>query len=347
MMIRSILKLLIMVSLIFAQNNVATTSAAFLEIGPGARSLGMGSAYVSVANDASSLYWNPAGIVNVSRPEVQSFYTPWLVETQYYYNTAVVPLGPYGNLGFSFTAITMDEMIVRTVQDPEPSDYGQKFDAGNISMGIAYAKKLTDRFSFGFQTKFIQESIWQMNAQGFAVDIGTLFITKRDLRIGMSVSNFGGKLGMEGNNTLVDIDVDENIYGNNDRIDGNLGTAKWPLPLMFRFGISREFTFASNMKCLFAVDAIHPNNNPEYLNIGLEYSAMDMVFLRVGKSHTFYELSFQEDDQNIGIGPEQGLSFGAGVKYQIPRGPMINIDYVFTDFGIFNNIEGYSISFTF
>ena len=346
-MSRSILKLLIMVSLIFAQNNVATTSAAFLEIGPGARSLGMGSAYVSVANDASSLYWNPAGIVNVSRPEVQSFYTPWLVETQYYYNTAVVPLGPYGNLGFSFTAITMDEMIVRTVQDPEPSDYGQKFDAGNISMGIAYAKKLTDRFSFGFQTKFIQESIWQMNAQGFAVDIGTLFITKRDLRIGMSVSNFGGKLGMEGNNTLVDIDVDENIYGNNDRIDGNLGTAKWPLPLMFRFGISREFTFASNMKCLFAVDAIHPNNNPEYLNIGLEYSAMDMVFLRVGKSHTFYELSFQEDDQNISIGPEQGLSFGAGVKYQIPRGPMINIDYVFTDFGIFNNIEGYSISFTF
>mgnify|MGYP001197850870 FL=1 len=347
MMSRSILKLLIMVSLIFAQNNVATTSAAFLEIGPGARSLGMGSAYVSVANDASSLYWNPAGIVNVSRPEVQSFYTPWLVETQYYYNTAVVPLGPYGNLGFSFTAITMDEMIVRTVQEPEPSDYGQKFDAGNISMGIAYAKKLTDRFSFGFQTKFIQESIWQMNAQGFAVDIGTLFITKRDLRIGMSVSNFGGKLGMEGNNTLVDIDVDENIYGNNDRIDGNLGTAKWPLPLMFRFGISREFTFASNMKCLFAVDAIHPNNNPEYLNIGLEYSAMDMVFLRVGKSHTFYELSFQEDDQNIGIGPEQGLSFGAGVKYQIPRGPMINIDYVFTDFGIFNSIEGYSISFTF
>ena len=347
MMSRSILKLLIMVSLIFAQNNVATTSAAFLEIGPGARSLGMGSAYVSVANDASSLYWNPAGIVNVSRPEVQSFYTPWLVETQYYYNTAVVPLGPYGNLGFSFTAITMDEMIVRTVQDPEPSDYGQKFDAGNISMGIAYAKKLTDRFSFGFQTKFIQESIWQMNAQGFAVDIGTLFITKRDLRIGMSVSNFGGKLGMEGNNTLVDIDVDENIYGNNDRIDGNLGTAKWPLPLMFRFGISREFTFASNMKCLFAVDAIHPNNNPEYLNIGLEYSAMDMVFLRVGKSHTFYELSFQEEDQNIDIGPEQGLSFGGGVKYQIPRGPMINIDYVFTDFGIFNNIEGYSISFTF
>ena len=69
---RSIWTFIILMSVAYSQNNVATTSAAFLEIGPGARSLGMGSAYVSVANDASSLYWNPAGIVNISRPEVQS-----------------------------------------------------------------------------------------------------------------------------------------------------------------------------------------------------------------------------------------------------------------------------------
>ncbi|GIS53705.1 hypothetical protein Ct9H90mP29_07470 [bacterium] len=72
---------------------------------------------------------------------------------------------------------------------------------------------------------------------------------------------------------------------------------------------------------------------------------MDMVFLRVGKSHTFYELSFQEEDQNM-YRSEQGLSFGAGVKYQIPEG-LCQYRLVFTDFGIFNNIEGYSISFTF
>ena len=203
--------LIIISSLINAQSNVATTSAAFLEIGPGARSIGMGSAFVSVADDASSIYWNPAGIVNVNKPEVQSFYSPWLVETQFYYNTAVVPMGTYGSIGLSFTALTMDEMMVRTVQDPEPDEYGQKFDAGNISMGISYAKRLTDRFSFGFQTKFIQESIWQMKAQGYAVDIGTMFVTKSNLNIGMSISNFGGKLGMQGVNTLVDIDIDETI----------------------------------------------------------------------------------------------------------------------------------------
>jgi len=333
-----------LLSIIFAQNNIATTSAAFLEIGPGARSIGMGSAYTAVADDPSTMYWNPAGIVNISKPEVQTFYSPWLVETQFYYNTAVVPLGAYGNLGLSFTALTMDEMMVRTVKDPEPSDYAQKFNAGNIAMGVAFAKKLTDRFSFGIKTKFIQESIWQMSAQGLAVDIGTLYISKNNLRIGMSISNYGGKLGMEGVNTLVDIDVDENIYGNNDRIDGNLGTAKWPLPLIFRFGLSQTYNINEKMKCLIAVDAIHPNNNPEYLNLGLEYNALDMFFLRVGQSHTFYELALNDAE---GSGPEQGLSFGAGIKYKIPRGPMLNIDYAFTDFGVFKNIEGYSLSIRF
>tara|TARA_Y100000748_G_scaffold141028_2_gene118304 strand:- start:727 stop:1761 length:1035 start_codon:yes stop_codon:yes gene_type:complete len=333
-----------LLSIIFAQNNIATTSAAFLEIGPGARSIGMGSAYTAVADDPSTMYWNPAGIVNISKPEVQTFYSPWLVETQFYYNAAVVPLGAYGNLGLSFTALTMDEMMVRTVKDPEPSDYGQKFNAGNIAMGVAFAKKLTDRFSFGIKTKFIQESIWQMSAQGLAVDIGTLYISKNNLRIGMSISNYGGKLGMEGVNTLVDIDVDENIYGNNDRIDGNLGTAKWPLPLIFRFGLSQTYNINEKMKCLIAVDAIHPNNNPEYLNLGLEYNALDMFFLRVGQSHTFYELALNDGE---GSGPEQGFSFGAGIKYKIPRGPMLNIDYAFTDFGVFKNIEGYSLSIRF
>ena len=42
-----------------------------------------------------------------------------------------------------------------------------------------------------------------------------------------------------------------------------------------------------------------------------------------------------------------GLSFGGGLKYQIPRGPIVKVDYVLTDFGVFKNVEGYSISLTF
>ena len=340
--------LILLINLSYAQNNVATTSAAFLEIGAGARSLAMGGAFVSIADDASSLYWNPAGIVNLISPSLQTYFVPWLVDTEYYFGTSVFPLGAFGSIGFSYTAVTMDEMIVRTVEDPEPDEYGQKFDAGNLALGIAYAKRLTDRFSFGFQSKFIQEKIWQMQAEGYAIDIGTLFITKNNTRIGMSISNFGGKIGMEGINTLVDYDIDETIYGNNDRIDGYLDAVKWPLPLLFRFGMSREFLLNNQgSKILVSVDAIHPNNNPEYLNIGVEFNLLDFLFFRIGKSHFLYKQKYVENGLDVFIDHEQGISIGTGLKYQIPRGPKLTVDYVLMDYGIFKSVSGYSINLSF
>ena len=116
---------------------------------------------------------------------------------------------------------------------------------------------------------------------------------------------------------------------------------------MFRFGLSREFVLNPNMKYLIAVDAIHPNNNPEYLNVGVEYSAMDMVFLRLGQSHTLYQQNFFEDGVKVHEGSEQGISVGMGIKYQVPRGPKLRIDYVFTEFGVFNDVQGYSITVSF
>jgi hypothetical protein len=329
---RSLIFSLLIASLI-AQSNVATTSASFLEIGAGARSLAMGGSYVSVADDVSSLYWNPAGIVNLERPSTHVYHSPWLVETNFYHGGAVVPMGHLGTMGVTYTTVTMDEMAVRTVKRPDGT--GEKFDVTNVAMGLAYAKRLTERFTFGFQTKFVQEKIWQMSAKGFAVDIGSLFTTSGGLRIGMSVSNFGGKLGMEGINTAVTHDVDETIYGNNDRINANLDVAKWPLPLLFRFGVSKDYSLTSQMKMTLSADGNHPNNNGEFVNAGVEYNYGDILFLRMGKSHIFLEDA------------EQGFSYGFGINYQIPRGPKIRMDYVQTDFGIFNSISGYSINLSF
>jgi len=332
-MVKQSLIFSLLIASLFAQSNVATTSASFLEIGAGARSLAMGGSYVSVADDVSSLYWNPAGIVYLERPSTHVYHSPWLVETNFYHGGAVVPMGHMGTMGVTYTTVTMDEMAVRTVKRPDGT--GEKFDVTNIAMGLAYAKRLTERFTFGFQTKFVQEKIWQMSAKGFAVDIGSLFTTSGGLRIGMSVSNFGGKLGMEGINTAVTHDVDETIYGNNDRINANLDVAKWPLPLLFRFGVSKDYSLTSQMKMTLSADGNHPNNNGEFVNAGVEYNYGDMLFLRMGKSHIFLEDA------------EQGFSYGFGINYQIPRGPKIRMDYVQTDFGIFNSISGYSINLSF
>ena len=143
-------------------------------------------------------------------------------------------------------------------------------------------------------------------------------------------------MGMGGINTAVDYDVDETIYGNNDKIDAHLDAAKWPLPLIFRFGGSRDFALPSKQRITVAADGIHPNNNVETVNMGLEYGFSEILFLRLGRSHLFMEDAQQE-----------GLSYGLGLNYKIPRGPQLRVDYVLQPFGVFKNNTGYSIFVTF
>ena len=244
----------------------------------------MGGAFVAIANDPTALYWNPAGAVNIVRPMAHFYHSPWIADVQFNHSAVVVPLDRSSSLGFFITSVTMDEMQVRTVKSPQGT--GEYFSVSNVALAGSYARRLTDRFSFGINMKFIQEKIWHMNAGGLAVDLGSLFVTKNSgLRIGMSVSNFGGKISMEGYDTEVDYDVDETMYGNNDKIDASLNSMDWPLPLVFRAGVSKDVVQSDMHKLTFAADAIHPNNNVEYINLGFEYILRDMISIRGGQAY--------------------------------------------------------------
>ena len=62
-------------------------------------------------------------------------------------------------------------------------------------------------------------------------------------------------------------DIDETMYGNNDKIDASLNSMNWPLPLVFRAGVSKDVSQSDIHNLTIAADAIHPNNNVEYINI--------------------------------------------------------------------------------
>jgi hypothetical protein len=59
-----------------------TTAAPFLSIGQGARAAAMGSAYVAVSDDPSSMFWNPAGITKLRTPLVVD-HTEWFADINY------------------------------------------------------------------------------------------------------------------------------------------------------------------------------------------------------------------------------------------------------------------------
>jgi hypothetical protein len=153
-------------------SKVGTTAAAFLEIPVGAPAVGIGGAFVSVANDASALYWNVGSISTLGKFDVQLSHMEWIGDTKFNYVGLVLPLAEFGTLGLSFTSLSMDDMAVRTVEQPEGT--GEFFSAGNIAIGLSYARSLTERFSIGITAKYISEEIWHMQSQGWAIDAGTL-----------------------------------------------------------------------------------------------------------------------------------------------------------------------------
>ncbi|MCH8942641.1 MAG: PorV/PorQ family protein [Bacteroidetes bacterium] len=317
-------------------SKVATTSATFLEIPVGAAAVGMGGAFVSIANDASALYWNVGGISTIDKYDLHLANMEWIGNTKFNFVGLVLPLGDFGTLGFSFTALSMDDMVVRTVEKPEGT--GEFFSAGATSFGVSYARNLTDRFSLGLTFKSIQEKIWHMTAQGFAVDVGTFFKTDilGGMVIGASISNFGTSMKLEGRDTRFFIRVDENKQGSNDRIPSNIELDSWDLPLIFRLGLSTNAIQNDTYRFTVMIDAIHPNNDFESLNIGGEFSFMEFFILRGG-----YNSLFLKDG-------EGGLSLGFGVNSTLLFSDTIfQFDYAYRDFGRLQNVHMFSLEFKF
>lgn len=323
---------------ILAQNvsKSGTTAAAFLEIPVGAGAIGMGGAYVSVVSDASSLFWNPAGFASTENYEAILTHTSWIAGTSFDYAALVVPLGELGNIGVSFTSLSMDDMKVRTVEKPEGT--GEYFSAGDIAIGISYSRNLSDRFSIGFTGKYIQQSIWHMSTIAFALDAGTKFKTDLfgGMTIGAAIFNFGTPMQLSGRDTRYFIRVDDTKQGSNDRIPTNIGTDSWDLPLTLQIGVSTNAINTTDYRLTVAADAIHPNNEYESMNFGFEAAFKEFIFLRGG-----YQSAFMKD-------AEGGLSFGVGVSSKlILTDAFVKFDYAYCDFGRLQNVHTFSLGIKF
>lgn len=314
-------------------SKVGTTAAQFLDIGVGSRAIGMGEAFSAVADDATAIYYNPSGIANLSKNEVIILHTKWLADIYFGFVAATFSLGKMGTIGASITTLNMGDMVVRTVDEPDGT--GEMYTAADFAAGLSYAKSLTDRFSIGGSIKYIHQQIWHMSASAIAVDIGTLFTTQfNDMKIGMSISNFGNKIQLSGKDTQYYFDIDWEKYGNNDKIPCHLDTDKWALPLIFRVGIAINVINSSINRATLAIDAVHPNNNSESLNLGMEYGYKNFLYGRVG----FHSLFVRDG--------EGGATFGGGIRHNIGH-ILFKFNYSYTDFGRLTNAQCFSVGIEF
>lgn len=309
---------------------VGTTAGGFLTIDAGPKATAMGGAFVSIADDITAMYWNPSGIAGISTMQAGFISARWIADLTYNYAGIVIPAGDVGTFGLNASFLTMDEIEITTINEPDGT--GAYTDAGMYAFGISYARFLTDNFSIGFNGKYINERVHNSSAEGFALDLGVLYNTNiSGLTLGMSITNFGTKMQLEGRDLLNQVDIAPNNDGNNGTIRANLETNEYDLPLMFRVGLSMDvLENMENNRLIVAVDALHPSDDNEYINIGAEYVFNDLVFLRAGFKEVFLKDS------------QQGLNLGGGINYTI-NGTSIGIDYAFLDFGVLDAVHMYSI----
>ncbi len=327
----------IVLSLIMGQSvsKVGTTASQFLKIGVGSRAISMGGAFTAIANDASAAYWNPAGAVYTRNLQALFDHTDWFLDINHEFVSALLSFGNMGTFGVTISYVHMGEMLVTTTRDPE-GETGEKFRVGSYSGMITYARKLTDRFSVGFNGKFINDFIYNSSASGFAIDVGTLYQTQWDgFMLGMSISNFGTKMQMTGRDLLIQTDLDPGLHSDPEHLNSNLATDRFDLPLLFRFGVSYTHSLLDpRILFTFALDALHPNDNTESLNLGSELNFGQRVFLRGGWRHLG-----QKD-------AEDGLTLGGGVHVQL-GGITYQLDYSWQQFGLLGNPQKISISMTY
>ncbi|MBS1272262.1 MAG: hypothetical protein MAGBODY4_01402 [Candidatus Marinimicrobia bacterium] len=325
---------------------VGTTTANFLEIGVGSAGNAMGEAYVSMTNDLASIYWNPAGLAFLEQNEAQFMYQPWLVDISTQFAGAAVVVPRIGTIAASVFYMNYGEMDVTTLEYQDGT--GEVFTATDFNVSLAYSRKLADWFAFGATGKFISSQIWHMNASAVAMDLGVIVNTHflsptgergSGLRIGMSIANYGTRMRFDGIDLITPIDILPDENGNYSDVPGQYRLQGWELPLIFRLGTSYDLIKTSHNRISLAVDALHPNNNSESINIGGQYEltvpTAGKFYLRGG-----YKSLYMVDSN-------YGMTFGAGMHLSFMGNVGLKIDYAYKSMDLFSAPQSFTLGVVF
>lgn len=335
---------------------LGTSGAQFLKISIG-RGSAMGEAFVAISDDASATFWNPSGLASVTSREISFYHNEWIADVRHEYLTAAFPLGGFGTMGVSVTALTMGEMEILTIDDPntsirEDTGTGTYFNASDMAIGFSFGRMFTDRLAAGLTLKAVQEQIWNMTATGVAMDFGIHYNTGvRGLRLAAAMNNFGTDIAFSGR----DLEFASEPYPEEpvfyELLPAALRATPYPLPLMFRFGFAFDPIATESNRLTIALDLNHPNDNYETINLGVEYGYLNTLFLRAGyKAYTNmdYMRAMSGGDpvydtvENVMTYPEWGDDIGellnnltAGVGFHLKTGvTRFKIDYAYMNKGV-------------
>jgi len=308
---------------LWGQAKTGTAGAKFLQVGVSARAVGMGEAFLGIADDASAIFYNPAGLTWVPGKQAMFTHISYPADITFEFGSFVFPFPKLGGVvGLGLYVLDAGDIPLTDYGYPSPDfSSGETFSPRDYAVTVSYARFLTDRLSLGITGKYIAELYGDgffnvtngvnedFRATGWAADVGTIYNTGyRGLRIGMIISNFGPDL--------------------------KFVRESYPLPIDFKFGGSIDIVNNHQHRAVFAAELSHPSDNLEKYRAGMEYWFENWVALRIGNQ-------FSHDDY---VG---GIALGAGLKFKNLIAKEVKIDYAFQDAGVLSTYHRFSLLLAF
>ena len=330
-------------------SEAGTRAAEFLTIPVGSRGVALGGAYGALADDISAVWWNPAGLAFLGKPQLFLTVANQPLDVNYTYAAAASPLleGKLVMGGF-MGVLTMGEQEITTVTQPEGT--GATFSSYSMQAGASFAWNFSDRASAGINVKGVHEDI-AGNTQGtVAFDLGTNYHTDflgREIRLAFLIRNIGGNLAFSGNGLKISVEP-EDLYPGSEvarqEREAVRRATSFKLPTSFHIGLAYAVHSSDLHNWLVAAEFSQNNNMPPSYSLGSELSR------KTGKNATAAVRAgweFRRDELDLsGAESLRGLSAGGGIAYDFIafKG---SIDYAYRNWGRLKSSHLFSLSIAF
>ncbi len=302
-------KMLIIVTVLMLGGNLAfakaVTGVAIVNQTPGVRQLGMAEVFTGIADDASTLHYNPAGIATLKGLEFNAMYHQNIVDTQHEAINVVFPLnkafiGNNANIGIGIYAYQGGTMEWNKLDENEQSISSNKVKAENdYQISLGYGERIISgigRTSLGLIIKGVQSTLVEKyTAKAFAVDFGLLHKVK-GLGLGLAIQNIG---------------TDMKFIEEGDS-----------LPFTIRAGGSYGVDLNNLVKMTIGIDAVNTKNDNMKYNVGAE--------LWLG------ELGIRGGYK---INDENKISIGASLKHK-----WFQLDYAYKIMDVFESTHQFALT---
>jgi hypothetical protein len=337
-----------------------TTSAEFLLFGAGARGTALGDAFAAVANDVSSLYYNPGSAALLPRPGASVSTYSYVADTRYSWGGIAFPFsGGSRTFGLQVGTFGFDDQPVYTVDQPEGT--GAVYSVSQTFAGLTFAQNFSDRFSAGLTAKFVYDQLGEVSGNAFAVDFGTTFhaqLSNHPIQLAFVIANLGTDLKYSGD--ALDVTSPRNPADPNTPPGSNppqlpqpseLKTKGFALPTVFRVALAYDLIAADNSRLTLLSDFNQANNNRAGFAGGGEWALNKLggsnFGVAVRGSYTYQPANnvtvdetqtALQDEENL-----QGLALGGGLNYNADN-LMLGFDYAYKYLGVLGATNFFTVS---